>query len=166
LGGPKNRQRGDLPVETANQRAAWILHEIGEYAARQGCFIALEALPAPECDFITNLQECIAMVRLVDTLGVRLHFDSGAADVSDGAAADGWLSAIIQQAQHCHLNDFCALPPGSKTPENHRRWARLLSAAEYAGALSIEMRCTSTPEESVRHAIRFVRSTYVAQSTD
>ena len=165
MGGPKNRRRGDLSVEEAEKRGASILHQVGEYAARCGCFFALEALPAPGCDFITNLRECEEMVRLADSSGVRLHLDSGAADITDGEATDDALVKILRRAYHCHVNDFDLLPPGSKTPADHQRSARLLTDAGYEGWVSIEMRCTATPEETVRQAIRFVRSTYIISTS-
>ena len=98
IGGPRNRRRGALSVEEAKKRGAVILHEVGGYAASCGCFFALEALPAPECDFVTNLRECEELVRLANTPGVQLHLDTGAADVTDRELPDETLIEILQHA--------------------------------------------------------------------
>lgn len=162
LGGPRNRLRGDLPLHEANERCAENLNEVGEYAAENGCYIALESLPPPNCDFITNLHECVEMVRLANTIGVRVHFDTGAADIAEADTSEDTLLSFIRQIGHCHINDYELVLPGSKTPQSHLRWSRLLTAADYRGWVSIEMRSTSTTPaiDAIREAVRFVRSYY------
>lgn len=162
LGGPRNRQRGNRPLHEANQRCASVLNDVGEYAKKNGCYIALEALPPPKCDFITNLRECVEMVRLADTHGVRVHFDTGAADIAETGTSEEDLLSFIRLAAHCHVNDFELLPPGTHTPLSHLRWARLLKAAGYRGWISIEMRSSvkNSSMDAIQKALHFVRSHY------
>jgi D-psicose/D-tagatose/L-ribulose 3-epimerase len=161
LGGPKNRKRGDLPMPQAMQRGAAILRELGDYAATRGCFFSLEALPAPGCDFITNLHECLDLAQKAGTPGVKPHFDTGAASVTDKDTPEKWLTAYLGQVAHCQVNDFDLLAPGAQNTALHVQWAKLLKNSGYQGWLSIEMRRSATPELTVREAIRFVRSTYI-----
>lgn len=162
FGGPRSRRRDDLPLAEANKRSADVLHEVGTYAASKQCFIALEALPPPVCDFITNLSESDEMVRMADTPGVRAHLDTGAADQTEGDIPENRLIALLGEIGHCHVNDYDIAPPGSKTPAIHARWAQLLKAANYNGWLSIEMRSpdAASAAETVRNAIRFVHDHY------
>lgn len=162
FGGPRSRRRDELPLDEANKRSADVLHEVGDYAASRQCYIALEALPPPVCDFITNLSESDEMVRLADTPGVRAHLDTGAADQTESDTSESRLFSLISEIGHCHVNDFDIAPPGSKTPEIHARWAKLLKATNYNGWLSIEMRSSdaASAAETVRNAIRFVHSHY------
>jgi len=162
LGGPRNRQRGSIPLHDANQRCAAALNDVGEYAAKSGCYIALEALPPPRCDFITNLRECVEMVHLADTHGVRVHFDTGAADITETSTSEEDLLFFLRQAAHCHVNDFELLPPGTRTPSSHLRWAQLLKTADYRGWISIEMRSQGNDfsMNAIQKALHFVSSHY------
>lgn len=162
LGGPRSRRRGGIPLDEAKRRGVDVLYDVGEYAAACGCFIALEALPTPGCDFIVNLSECAEMVQQVNSAGVCLHFDTGAADISETQTSAADLLTFMCQAQHCHVNDFDVAPPGSKTPRNHLRWSQLLKSANYHGWVSIEMRSPDPSQsiDAVRDAIRFVRTHY------
>jgi len=162
LGSPKNRKRGRLSPEEANKRGASILHELGEYAINRNCFFALETLPGPTCDFITTLEECESLIALAGTRGIRPHFDTGAASVTNSKTPDEWLVRYLSETAHCQINDFELLPPGTKTPSCHSRWARLLAQAKYNGWFCIEMRRSDeSVEDAIRHAIRFVQSAYL-----
>jgi sugar phosphate isomerase/epimerase len=165
LGGPKNRRRGTLSGEEANRRGASVLHDLGQHAHRNRCVVMLEALPVPNCDFISNLQECRTMVARADTPGVRLHIDVGAASITDATTPDAWLVETAREAAYVHANDFDLLPPGTTTPDAHGQWARRLQAAGYRNGIGIEMRRTETPEASISQAIRFVKATYSAVAT-
>jgi D-psicose/D-tagatose/L-ribulose 3-epimerase len=161
MGGSKNRLRGALRVEEAWARGARVLRDLGEYANSRGCYFTLEALPAPGCDFVTSIEECARMVALAGTAGLRVHFDTGAASVTEADTDDARLAGLLGKAALCQANDFELLPPGSRQPETHGRWARLLDAAGYRGWMSIEMRRTGDPAETISRAIRFVRETYI-----
>lgn len=166
LGSPRNRHRGDLALNDATRRCVAVLNDVGDYAVRNGCYIALEALPAPKCDFITNLHECAEVVRLADTPGVQVHLDTGAADITEIETPKDELFSIMRLAQHCHVNDFELLPPGSHTPQSHLHWARLLDDADYSGWMSIEMRSLGSEEakDAVRNAVRFVKAHYCKET--
>jgi len=161
MGGSKNRRRGELGVDEAKQRGVQVMRELGEYAAARGCYFALEALPPPACDFVMNLTESEEVVSLAATPGLRLHFDSGSASVTEQGTSDSVLTELMKNVSHCHVNDFELLPPGTKKPEEHQRWARLLSDAGYEGWVSIEMRRSVVPAETIQQAIKFVKANYL-----
>jgi D-psicose/D-tagatose/L-ribulose 3-epimerase len=160
LGGSKNRLRGNLSTSEAKKRGIHVLRDLGNYAASKNCYFALEALPPPVCNFVMSLSESIEIVSLAESSGLRVHFDSGAASVTEQDQPDIELIEMLKKVSHCQVNDFELLPPGSKKNEEHKRWARLLDIAEYAGWVSIEMRRSDKPIEAIRQAIRFVKSTY------
>lgn len=161
MGGSKNRRRGELGVDEAKRCGVQVMRELGEYAAARGCYFALEALPAPVCDFVMNLTESAEVVSLAATPGLRLHFDSGSASVTEQGTSDSVLTELMKNVSHCHVNDFELLPPGTKKPEEHQRWARLLSDAGYEGWVSIEMRRSVAPAETIQQAIKFVKANYL-----
>lgn len=161
MGGSKNRRRGELGVDEAKRRGVQVMRELGEYAAARGCYFALEALPPPVCDFVMNLTESEEVVSLAATPGLRLHFDSGSASVTEQGTSDSVLTELMKNVSHCHVNDFELLPPGTKKPEEHQRWARLLSDAGYEGWVSIEMRRSVAPAETIQQAIKFVKANYL-----
>lgn len=164
MGGSKNRRRGELGIEEAKRRGVQVMRELGEYAAAQGCYFALEALPPPVCDFVMNLTESEEVVSLAATSGLRLHFDSGSASVTEQGTSDSVLIELMKKVSHYHVNDFELFPPGTKRPEEHRRWARLLSTAGYEGWVSIEMRRSVAPAEAIQQAIKFVKANYLVRS--
>lgn len=160
MGGSKNRLRGDMSVEDANKKGAEVLRELGDYAAERDCYFSLEALPPPVCDFIMNLKESEELVALTASEGLKGHFDSGAASVTEENNDDVHIIERLKKVAHVQVNDFELCQPGSKTPEQHQRWARLLNEAGYNGWVGIEMRRTGDPTETIPQALRFVKETY------
>src|SRR5581483_826019 len=71
LGGSKNRRRGALSVDQANEKAVEILRQLGQHAADRKCYFVLEALPPPVCDFLMNLDECAELCDITRSPGIR-----------------------------------------------------------------------------------------------
>jgi sugar phosphate isomerase/epimerase len=162
LGGSKNRLRGSLSKEEAMARATDALREVGEHAAPRHCFFVLEALPPPVCDFLMSLDECAELCDIAESEAVQYQFDTGAAEMTEAQTSDESLIAHLREIRHCQVNDFELLAPGSKNPNAHSHWSRLLDAAGYSGWIGIEMRkpAESDPSDGIRRAIRFVREKY------
>lgn len=161
LGRPVNRRRGNLTKEEANHRARSILSELSSHALKQGCTIGLEALPKPECDFITDLRECRDLVQSIRSAGIELHLDTGAAEGSKDFLIDkNTLRQLLELAGSCQINDYELLPPGSTHPELHDLWAELLLDVRYNGWISIEMRRSKNPKEAISKAIAFAFQKY------
>lgn len=75
-GSPKNRQRGEMDIEAANDIAVQFFREIGENAQKLGVKFCIEPNPtAYACDFVVNAQEGIDIVEEVNDKGFGLHLD-------------------------------------------------------------------------------------------
>ena len=83
FGAPKNRLRGTRPASEAARRAAEVLLPIAEYYALQGTALCFEANPEQySCDFVTRAADAAALVRNVNSAGLRLHLDTACAELA------------------------------------------------------------------------------------
>src|SRR5262249_4645068 len=83
FGSPKNRLRGSLALPDAIASATEFFQEIGDFAADHGVTIAIEANP-PEygCDFITRIDEAVALCRAIGSAGIGVNGDLGGMTMS------------------------------------------------------------------------------------
>ena len=81
-----NRKRGKLIYNEAFRVATNALKELGDYAHSKNCILTIEPLPSSICDFIINMKEALDLVEMVNSPGVKLHFDSGSADITENDA--------------------------------------------------------------------------------
>ena len=163
FGRPQNRKRGGLPIDEAIKRSIAVFQEVGEYAEKGGCAIGIEALPAPGCDFITCLREAFALVSEINSRGVCLHLDTGAAEgANDQDIETSSLATLLANVQSCQINDHELRPPGSAGHNLHDVWSQGLVSANYKGWLAIEMRKESggNISEHIHKAVEFVRDAY------
>ena len=160
LGSGKNRLRGNLSYKEGFQIAVDILKEIGDYAHSKNVIITIESLPPPGCDFIQNLKEALDLVKAVNSPGVKLHFDTGSADMTENII-DGNLPALLKNVFSCQVNDFELLPPGSTKSNNHSIWSQYLKQASYRGWISIEMRRSKNPKHTIPRVINYVQDNYL-----
>jgi sugar phosphate isomerase/epimerase len=160
FGAPKNRRRGDLPLETAMQLAAQCFAELGSYYFEQGSCLCIEANPTQyECDFITNSFDAVQLVEMAQSKGLQLHLDSACMTL----AGEDIPAAFANGKKH--LRHFHASEPQlanfDQPTIDHRPIAQQLAAVEFPGFVSIEMRQTST--ESIKNACNFVYSAYLKE---
>jgi sugar phosphate isomerase/epimerase len=163
FGRPQNRQRQNLPMTEATDRAVTIFRKVGAHAATRECVVGIEPLPSPGCDFITCLSEAADLVAAVNSPGVRLHFDTGAAESAGEHHLEAeQLDTMIRHASSCQINDHELLPPGSKGHDLHSIWARCLTSIQYSGWITIEMRKAERrlPIDQICDAVLFARTTY------
>jgi D-psicose/D-tagatose/L-ribulose 3-epimerase len=159
FGSPRNRDPGDLTNQQAFHAAVSFFRSAGEVVSRSDVRICIEPNPeAYNCRFVTNWRQAEALVRAVNHPGFRLHLDSGCIYM----AGDDPVEAIFTCADimaHFHisepeLSDF-------RTPViAHARIGTAIAASGYNGWLSIEMRRSSNPLESVTMAVERVREWY------
>lgn len=160
FGSPKNRQAGDLPPDMARATAAEVLGPAAEELSRLGVALCIEANPPEyECDFVTTIADAVALARLIDSPGFRVHLDAGGLHLTGEPVADAVKSAA-PFLSHVHISEpFLAQPDASNT--THEDLAAALRACKYSGYCSIEMRRNQADVlDAVRDAFAVARAVY------
>ncbi|MBD24951.1 MAG: hypothetical protein CMG46_08100 [Candidatus Marinimicrobia bacterium] len=163
FGRPQNRQRKGLPLSQANQMAEAVFSVVGAHAADRGCVIGIEPSPTPECDFITTLAEAYNLVSKISSPGVRLHFDTGAAEgANDHHLKSDVLNTLLKGASSCQINDYSLRPPGTNEGNLHSIWAESLASTKYSDWLAIEMQALAKYplSEQISKSVKFTRQAY------
>lgn len=163
FGSPKNRQRGEVPIEQANQIAGVFFDELGDVALKNNVILCLE--PNAEqygCDFITNAAEGDDLVRHVDNPGFGLHLDTACM-----ALAGDDIGTSIRESkdilEHFHISSPMLGQVEARDDVDHASAAQALRAIDYDKFISIEMRPgdTGTNVDRVERAVRFAQETYL-----
>ncbi len=166
FGAPSNRRRAELEPARAMDIAERFFRAAGEAAAEHGTQLCIEPNPpAYGCDFVTNAQEGLELVRRVAHPGFGLHLDAAALTL---AGEDVERSVLMCRTELCHFHASEArLAPLSEPLESERgvdhvAMARALRAAGYRGVVALEMRETeSRPAiHQVRRALRALTAYY------
>ncbi|MGH6934020.1 MAG: sugar phosphate isomerase/epimerase family protein [Dongiaceae bacterium] len=159
FGAPKARRRGKLDMATALKRAVETFIQIGSHCVQRGVALCIEPNPPSyDCDFVINSAEGLELVKQVNSPGVRLHLDSAAMKLAGEdpgaaiAAAKPWLA-------HFHVSEPNLAPIVPATID-HAANADHLEKAGYKDWVSIEMRRTGRPVESVVAAVEHVQRCY------
>ena len=101
LGAPRQRQRGDLPLDRAWAQAIPVMRRVAAVYHDAGMRLAIEpARPEYGGDFIVNTLEAIAFARAVDHPGLGVHLDA-AAMASAGESID-LLWSIAREGELLH----------------------------------------------------------------
>ena len=161
FGSPKNRKRGKLPIEEANEIAAEFFRELGALAVSRGCVICIEPNPPSyDCDFVNSTADAVLFTNLVGSRGVKVNGDVGA------IATLGEDPAAVLAAADGALGHFHASEPSlaELTDGPHQAAAAAaLRKAKYDGWVSIEMRATeSSHTDAIARAAERVRALYGA----
>ena len=162
FGAPRNRLRGDLAPDAAMDRAVPLFRALGAACCDHGTTLGIEANPAQYGgDFLLRWSEAAALVARVDHAGVVLHLDTACTALAgdDPAAAAGACAARIR---HFHVSAPQLAPVDDTSDIAHPAIAAALRAGGYGGWVSIEMRRSDTPLETIRRAATYVRSIYGA----
>lgn len=158
FGAPRQRDRGDLPLDEAWRIARDFFRDIGPAFAEQSSSLAIEAnARAYACRFLTTTAEAARFVHDVNTSGIGLQIDTGTLflEIEDPAVLD----SAAPLAVHAHVSEPQLQPIGS-TDLDHGAIAAALKNSGYDGVLSIEMRAADDWQAAVRHAVGFVWNTY------
>ncbi len=159
FGAPKNRDRGDLDEQTAMAQAAELFAIAGEYCHQQQVCLCLEPNPVNYgCNFITNSQSGAELVRLVNSPGFRLHLDAAGMHLA-GEDVSSAIPAAADVLEHIHISEP-NLGTFSQPQVNHPHIATALRTIGWERWISIEMRATEQPVESVKEALRVVKAIY------
>lgn len=163
FGAPRNRNRGERPVETATDLAAERLLKLGVAAQEHGLVMAME--PVPELynsDFLQTWQEVLSLVRQVDHPSIRLHLDTACVALGGGDIAEA-ISAGSAELVHFHaaqpkLGDFTEPLPG------HEVAGQALRAVGYEGWIAVEMLEQLTWQTSIDQAQKIVSELFILAS--
>jgi len=159
FGAPGNRKLLGHSRHDGERMACERLRLLAEIAWEYRTSIALEAVPmAYGGEMITSYKDSLDIVRTISHPGLVFHLDAACTWL----AGDSIATAISEAGtclRHFHVSqpqlaDFST--PGSY----HAEASAALQASEYAGWLSIEMRETTTPLESLRVAVDFANDCY------
>lgn len=163
FGSPKNRLRGGLASEQAEEIAAAFLTELGRRAEDAGVVVCLEANPpAYGGDFVTTTAEAVSLCRRVGSRGIAVNGDLGGITLAGEAVAPAVAEAAPYLA-HFHISEP-ELRETATAGADHRAAAGALVEAGYEGWASIEMRApVGEPAAAVvRRAIRAARGFYLS----
>lgn len=161
FGSPANRLRRELPVEVALDEATVFFREAGKEAHDHGVELLIEANPKEYGgDFILTTLEALDLVERVATPGFGLHIDTGSMSLSNEPP---FLLAQLagDRISHFHVSEPQLTPVGAVSGR-HQALGVALSGTDYRGLISIEMRATANPPESLRRAIEFVKFCYLS----
>ncbi|MCA8889223.1 MAG: sugar phosphate isomerase/epimerase [Parvularculaceae bacterium] len=159
FGSPKNRDPGELPVREALARGAEFFRAAGERCAPYGVCLCLEPNPARyACRFMTSWRDVKDMATRVDHENVGIHLDAACIELEGDSAVDA-VSACAGRIAHFHatepdLGDF------TEPQMPHAEIGAALRAAEYDNWISIEMRRSNDPLESIEKAVAEVWRCY------
>lgn len=161
FGSPRNRRRMNLTSKEVDRIAVGFFRRLGDVAVAHGVELCIEPNPAEYgCDFLTNAEEGIALVRRLESAGVGLHLDSAAMTL----AGDNPLESIRKAGtslRHFHISEPFLKPIGTGGVD-HKAFAGALAACGYSGWLSIEMRAQDNVSaiDVVRDAVRYAQDAY------
>lgn len=161
FGSPKNRFIGEMDREKAYNIAIEFFRELGEYAYSKDRYFCIEP-NAKEygCDFITNTDEAIELVRNVNSQGFRLHIDSAVMAMNNENIKES-LIKTLPFIEHFHISEpFLELITNDKT--NHQEFCKVLKDLKYDKWISIEMKngVLDSNIESVDRSLKFVSEIY------
>lgn len=159
FGSPKNRLRGELPIEEANELAIAAFRELGDHCVEHHVVLCLEPNPAGYGgDFLTTAPEVIALVKAINSPGIAMNFDMGEV-IMNGENADQLIHAALPMIGHFHVSEPM-LEPFTRTRPEHLQAARTLRALHYEGIVSVEMKTPTGGLAAVREAILAIQHVY------
>lgn len=161
FGSPKNRLAGELSKKEQYEIAVPFFYELGVEAAKENVTICIEPNPIDYgCDFVTNGEEAIALIREVGHSGFRLHLDSGSLNLNN----EDVFSVIengIPYLNHFHISEpYLNLIGSDHTP--HADIVKALKTAGYQKWVSIEMKnnLSTNNVQSVERALTYAMEIY------
>lgn len=162
FGSPKNRQKGNLSKEAADEIAVPFFTEIAQTAAELGVVFCLEPnAPQYNCDYVTTAKEGIELVQKVGKAGFGLHLDAACM-----ALAGDELGESIREAaglmEHFHISSPMLEQVEARDDVPHADAAEALRSTGYDKIVSIEMRPgdAGTNVARVQKAVEFAKQKY------
>ncbi len=141
FGSPRNRVRGHLTTEAADDIAIPFFQAVGNVAEGTGVTFCIEPNPPVYgCDYLTTTAEVVSLLERIDHPSVGINLDAGAIAINDEdpesavEIAEPWLG-------HFHISEP-ELVPIADGSSPHAGLAAALDRAGYERWRSIEMRAS------------------------
>lgn len=161
FGSPKNRLAGSLSKREQLEIAVPFFYELGALAIKEDVTVCIEPNPRQYgCDFITNSEEGIELVREVGHPGFRLHLDAGALVLNDEDISSA-IEKGLPYLNHFHISEpYLKLIGTEATP--HTDIANALKMVDYKNWISIEMKnnLSTNNVEAVEKALLYAMEIY------
>jgi len=148
FGAPKMRDPGELPPESAVERATLVLRRLAQIAHDHGTTLCIEPnAQVYGCRFVWTSRQGAEIVRAVDHPGFGLHLDAAAMHLEneDGPATIRGLAPMIR---HFHVSEPALAGLGSPKVDHQANLAALAETG-YAGWVSLESTDEAAFETSV-----------------
>lgn len=161
FGSPRNRDRGDLSVEAANQIGATFFHQAGDLAQTEGVVLCLE--PNPEhygANFMTTTASTAEVVALTGHRHIQMQLDTGAVFMN-GEEPAHLLPRYAPIIGHVHLSEPNLAELGSMTSD-HDPLAALIGKHLGTRPLTIEMLPPNDGIAGIERALVFALGQYGA----
>jgi sugar phosphate isomerase/epimerase len=159
FGAPKNRELNGHTPDAAFEIAREFFGRVAKTYEARGVCLCFEPNPSQYgCEFATNSVDAARLVRAVNCEGFRLHLDTACMHL----AGEQIPSAIRNAADilaHFHVSE--PFLGGFDSPQlDHAQAAQALREIDYQGWVSLEMRQTDSPLQTVATAVCFLERTY------
>lgn len=132
------------PEEDEYKRAAEVLYQAGEYAAKAGITLCPEALNRFECYLANTMEQLLKLIELTDHPNIRAMFDTHHANVEEKSFAAA-IETIAPVLTHVHISENDRGTPG----EGHINFDEVfvtLAKIQYKGWLTIEAFSRNDPD--------------------
>jgi sugar phosphate isomerase/epimerase len=137
FGSPKQRSStGGITAAEAVRNYVTGLSGIAAHAADRGVTILVEALPHSQSDVIHTVEEAVAVVREIDSPGVRTMFDTHNAE-DETEPHEKLIERYFDLIRHIHLNEMNGGHPGVAN-YNFAPIFAVLEKLSYRGWVSVE----------------------------
>ncbi len=151
FGSPKNRLRGEMPLEQAMHEAAPFMRDVASYAHERGCILCMEPNAAGYgCDFITHHFEAFEFVSMVDHPGCAVQIDAGVMGMNNETSAD--IVENMELVAHVHCSEPYLEAVGGASVQRHEDICAALCSSGYDGLVSIEMK-RDNDEDNRNHVV-------------
>ncbi len=140
LAGPYHSALGEFsgtgPTEEEKKRAADILRQAAEHAAKANVKLAVEYLNRFECYFLTHAHEAVALVKRVDHPHLQTMYDTFHAHIEEKNATKA-IETVAPHLVHVHISENDRGTPGTGKVHWDETF-RALRRVNYDGWLTIE----------------------------
>jgi sugar phosphate isomerase/epimerase len=159
FGAPKNRELNGLSEGAAFELARECFAAVAPDFEKHGACLCLEANPPQYgCQFLTDSAQAAAMVRAVDSPGLRLHLDTACMYLA-GEDLPAAVRSNFDLVSHFHVSEPFLASMDSPVID-HARVARTLRELNYSGLVSLEMREADAAVPALERAVDFLTRTY------
>src|SRR5206468_11327441 len=119
---------GTGPTDDEKKRAADVLRQAAEYAAKANVTLAIEYLNRFECYFLTTVADTLALVKAVDHPHFRAMYDTFHAHIEEKHAGPA-IKSLAPVLRHVHISENDRGTPGT----GQVAWAETFRALKDVG---------------------------------